>query len=162
MQDEPDPPRKFYGLKPAEFERANAAAPESAPAQPVTPDPGIAPAVDRKIDVRELVRAGATPPRLPGSAPLPQPTNEVHDILRENRQRDIAAGRYELGALDDSKRRKRILRYWLAMLLSNVPLGCAAVAFGPGDAIPFVCSIGAMGLLSAWLTWQTFFLRTDY
>ena len=162
MQDEPDPPRKFYGFKPTEFERANAAAPDSAPVQPVAPDPGIPPAIDRKIDVRDLIRAGATSPRQPGSDPLPQQTNEVHAILQENRQRDLAAGRYELGPLDDSKRRRRILHYWLGMVLTNVPLGCAAASFGPGDAIPFVCSIGAMGMISAWLTWQTFFLRTEY
>jgi hypothetical protein len=166
MQDEPDPPRKFYGFKPTEFDRANAAPPESqsAPTQPVTPapDPGIARAIDRKIDIHELIRAGATPPRQPGSEPLPQRPNEVHDILRENRQRELAAGRYDLGPLDDSKRRKRIRHYWLAMILINVPLGCAAASFGPGAAIPFVCSIGGMGMLSAWLTWNTFFLRTHY
>jgi hypothetical protein len=166
MQDEPDPPRKFYEFKPTEFDRANAVPPESpsASTQPVTPtpDPGIAPAPNQKIDLYELIRAGATPPPQPGSTPLPPPTNEVHDILRENRRRDLAAGWYELGPLDDSKRRKRILHYWLAMLLINAPLGCAAAAFGPGDAIPFVCSIAAMGMLSAWLTWQTFFLRTHY
>lgn len=162
MPDKPDPPRKFYGFKPKEFDRANAAPPESGPAQPVQPDPGIAPAIDRKIDVHELIRAGAALERRPGANQPPTRTNEVHDILRQNRRHELAAGRYELGPLDDSKRRKRILHYWLAMLLTNLPLGFAAYAFGPGAAIPFVCSIGAMGMLSAWLTWNTFFLRTHY
>lgn len=162
MQDEPDPPRKFYGFKPTEFDRANAVPPESAPEQPVKPDPGIAPAPDRKIDVHDLIRAGATPGRTPGSNPPPPRTNEVHDILRENRRRDLAAGWYDLGPLDDSKRRRRIRNYCLAMLLINLPLGVTAASVGPGSAIPFVCSIGAMGMFSAWLTWNTFFFRTHY
>lgn len=49
MQDEPDPQRTFYGFKPKEFDRANTVRPESAPEQPVKPDPGIAPAIDRKL-----------------------------------------------------------------------------------------------------------------
>jgi hypothetical protein len=162
MQDEPDPPRRFYGFKPTEFDRANPVPSGSAPEQPVKPDPGIVPAPDRKIDLHEVIRAGAIPTKQPGSPPSPPPTNEVHDILRENRRRELAAGWYEVGPLDDSKRRKRILNYCLAMLLINVPLGLTAVSVGPGSAIPFVCSIGAMGMVSAWLTWNTFFLRTHY
>jgi hypothetical protein len=162
MQDEPDPPRKFYGFKPKEFDRANPVPPGSAPAQPVKADPGIASAPGRKIDLHELIRAGAVPVKPPGSNPLQPRTNEVHDILRENRRRELAAGWYDVGPLDDSKRRMRIRNYCLAMLLTNIPLGCVAASVGPGSAIPFVCSIGAMGMVSAWLTWNTFFLRTHY
>ncbi len=48
------------------------------------------------------------------------------------------------------------------MLLINLPLGLAAAYFGPGAAVPFVFLIGAMALVSTWLTWNTFFFRTDY
>lgn len=162
MQDEPDPPRRYYGFKSKEFDRANTVVPASAPEQPVKPDPGIAPAIDRKIDVHELIRAGATLGKQLGSNQATHGANEAHDILRENYQRDLATGGYDVGPLDDSKRRKRIRNYCLAMLLINLPLGLAAVFFGPGSALPFVCSIGGMGMLSAWLTWNTFFLRTHY
>ena len=162
MHDEPDPPRKYYGFRPKEFDRANTSPAESAPEQPVKPDPGIAPAIDRKIDVHELIRAGAMPGTQLGSNQLRHRANEAHDILRENYQRDLAAGGYDVGPLGDSKRRKQIRNYCLAMLLINLPLGLAAAFFGPGAAIPFACSIGAMGMLSAWLTWNTFFLRTNY
>jgi hypothetical protein len=162
MQDEPDPPRKFYGFKPKEFDRANTVPPAPAPEQPVKPDPGIAPAIDQKIDVHELIRAGATPGQQLSSNQLRHRANEVHDILRENYQRELAARGYDVGLLDGSKPRKRIRNYCLAMLLINFPLGLAAAFSGPRDPIPFVCSIGAMAMLSAWLTWNTFFFRTHY
>ncbi len=162
MPEEPDPPRKFYGFKPKAFDRVNKVPPAAAPEQPVKPDPGIAPATDRKIDVHELIRAGATPVKPLGSNASPTPTNEVHEILQENRARERDAGMYDLGPLDDRKPRKRIRNYCLGMLLLNSPLGLIAAFAGPRDAFPFVCSIGAMGMLSAWLTWHTFFFRTEY
>lgn len=161
MQDEPDPPRRHYGFKAKEFDRANTVPPESAPEQPVKPDPGIVPAIDRKIDVHDLIRASGMPEDQPGSNQLPHRTNEVQDILRENYQRELAAVGYDVGPLGDSKRRKRIRNYCIAMLLINLPLGLAAAASGPGSAMTFVCSISAMAMLSTWLTWNTFFLRTD-
>ncbi len=99
MQDEPDPPRKYYGLKPKEFDRVNIVPSESVPEQPVKPDPGIVPAIDRKIDVHELIRAGAKPGKQPGPDQVPHSTNEVQDILRENYQRELAAGGYDVGPL---------------------------------------------------------------
>jgi hypothetical protein len=163
MQDEPDPPRRIYGFKPREFERANAARPpEPSEASSPAPDPGITAAETGKIDVNDLIRAGAgTGPQL-GSNAVVNRDNEVHGMLRDNLQRDIAAGHYDLGVLDDSKRRRRIRNYWIAMALVNIPLGAFTYWVGHSQALPFVCAIAGMAMLTSYLTWQTFFLRTHY
>jgi hypothetical protein len=167
MQDEPEPPRKIYGFKPREFERANPASPSepsSAPTPPV-PDPGIPAADSGKIDVNDLIRAGAGTGKQLGSNSVVNRPNEVHGILRENLQREIAAGSYELGVLDDSKRRRRIRNYWIALVAVDVPLAAYARWVGhdtQAAVIPFVCSIAAIAMFTSYLTWQTFFLRTHY
>lgn len=166
MQDEPDPPRKIYGFKPKEFDRANLARPsEPADAATPAPDPGIPAADSGKIDVNELIRAGAgSGPQLGNNAVVNR-DNEVHTILRENHQRDLAAGHYELGELDDSKRRRRIRNYWIAIVLFDTPFAAFAIWIGHGSqaaVIPWVCSIAAIALFTSYLTWQTFFLRTHY
>jgi hypothetical protein len=161
MEDEPAPPRKIYGFKPKEFERANPA-PASAETPIPAPDPGIPVADPGKINVHDLIRAGAgAGPQLGHNAGKNR-TNEVHEILRENLQRDIAAGHYELGELDDSKRRRRILYYWLGLAAVDLPLGAFAFWIGHGAAIPFVCAIAGIAMFTSYLTWQTFFLRTHY
>ena len=163
MQDEPDPPRKFYGFKPREFERANPA-PPPAPSDslPPAPDPGIAAADAGKIDVRKLIRVGAGDGPQLGANAAKNRDNEIHGILRDNLARDVAAGRCELGPLDDSKRRRRIRNYWLALLAVDVPLGAFAFWIGHGAALPFVFAIAGIAMFTAWLTWETFFLRTNY
>ena len=163
MQDAPDPPRKFYGFKPRVFDRANAARP-SVPADAAisAPDPGIAATDTGKIDVNDLIRAGAGAGRQLGSNAVVNRANEVHGMLRENLKRDIADGHYDLGVLDDSKRRRRIRNYWIGMAALNIPLGSFAYWMGPGAAIPFVCALAGMAMLSAKMTWETFFLRTHY
>ena len=162
MPDQPDdPPRKFYGFKAREFERANeTGAPPPPPAAEV--DPGITAGPNRRIDVRELIRIGAGQGSQLGSNAVANRANEVHGILRDNLARDRAAGHYGLGTLDDSKRRRRIRNYWLALAGVNIPLGLIALFFGPGAAIPFVCAIAGIAMFTAAMTWQTFFLRTRY
>ena len=163
MSDELDPPRKVYGFKPREFERANAPrpdAPESANAP--LPDPGIVAAPDGKIDLHELIRAGAGHGPQLGSNAVVNRTNEVHDMLQANFRRDRADGHYDLGVFDDSKRRRRIRNYWLALAAVDLPLGAYAAWFGPAGAIPFVCAIAGIAMFTAWLTWETFFFRTNY
>jgi hypothetical protein len=163
MSDEPEPPRKVYGFKNREFERANPARPPTASdATSPAPDPGISVADSGKINVHDLIRVGAgSGPQLGNNAVVNR-DNEVHTILRENLQRDIAAGHYDLGHLDDSKRRRRIRNYWIAMVLINGPLGAFAYSIGHGMAILFALAIAGMALLSTLLTWKTFFLRTHY
>ena len=159
MPDDPDPPRKIYGFKAKEFERANPARPE-APADVSAPAPESNP--EQKIDVHELIRAGAGAGKQLGSNKVANRDNQVHGMLRENFQHDVAAGHYDLGTLDDSKRRRRIRNYWLLMVAINVPFGGIAWAAGHTNPLPFVCSLSVAVLLSVRLTWQTFFLRTHY
>jgi hypothetical protein len=168
MQDEPDPPRKFYGFKPREFERANST-PTPPPSGTPAPDPAIAPTNSGKIDVRELVRAGAGEGRQLGNNAIVNRANEIHAILRANLARDIAAGHYDLGPLDDSKRRRRIRNYWLALAAVDLPFGAFAWWAGHSPVIPLVVgiiwivsAIAGIAIFTTWLTWQTFFLRTHY
>ena len=167
MQDEPDPPRKFYGFKPREFERVNSAPPP--PSNAPAPDPGISVAGAGKIDVRELIRAGVGDGSQLGNNAVVNRDNEVHAILRANLARDIAAGHYDLGTPDDSKRLRRIRNYWLALAAADLPFGAFAWwawhAPGPPLAVRIiwiVSSIAGIAIFTAWLTWKTFFLRTHY
>jgi hypothetical protein len=165
MQDEPDPPRKVYGFKPREFERANRTAPPVPPpaaTESPAPDPGIPSSAAGKIDVRELIRTGAGEGSQLGKNAVANRANEIHVILRENLKHDQAAGHYDLGTLDDSKRRIRIRNYWIAIVAFDTPFALFAFWIGHGAAIPFVCSIAAIALFTSYLTWQTFFLRTHY
>ncbi len=166
MHDEPDPPRKVYGFKSREFERSNPVSPAAPAAPPATaPDPGISATNSGKIDVNGLIRAGAGTGSQLGSNQAAPRENEIHGILRENLQRDIAAGAYDLGVLDDSKRRRRVRNYWIAIVLFDAPLAAFAVWIGHGSqaaVIPWVCAISAIALFTSYLTWQTFFLRTHY
>ena len=165
MPDDAEPPRKFYGFKPRDFERANAPRPEAPPAAAPAPDPGVVPAAPGKIDVRQLIRTGTGDGPQLGNNAVVNRANEVHDILRANLARDQAAGHYDLGVLDDSKRRRRIRNYWLAVAAINGPLGAFALWIGhanQGTVIPWVSSIAAMALITSVLTWKTFFLRTHY
>ena len=161
MPDEPEPPRKVYGFKPREFDRANAV-PSPAPDLTPAPDPGVGPAPEAKIDLHELIRAGTGGGRELGSNAVANRANEVHAILQENLKRDQAAGHYDLGTLDDSKRRRRIRNYWIAIAAINLPLGLIAWLAGHTNPILFALAIAGMAFISARLTWETFFLRTHY
>ncbi|MBI5771467.1 MAG: hypothetical protein HZA93_27075 [Verrucomicrobia bacterium] len=165
MPDEPDPPRKFYGFKPREFERANTPPPSPTDAPAPAPPGHLGPtsgAPAGKIDVRDLVRTGAgTGPQL-GANKVVNRANDVHGILRDNLKNDLAAGHYELGPLDDSVRRRRIRKYWILVGVVNLPVGTVCVLAGPTNPFPFVISLSLMVLFTARLTWTTFFLRTHY
>lgn len=162
MSDEPDPPRKMYGFKPREFERANPARSEAPTPEASAPDPGIAAADDGKINVHDLIRAGAGAGRQLGSNAVANRANEVHDVLKANYQRDVAAGHYDLGVLDDSKRRRRIRNFWIAVIVFDTPFALFAFWIGHTNPIPFVCAIAAIAIFTSTLTWKTFFLRTHY
>ena len=163
MSDEPDPPRKFFQLKPTEFQVVN----ERVPPRPGTgeaaaPDTGPNAADTGRINVKDHFMQAAAPKPVRPAKIRREPENDVQALLREQFARDQAAGRYNLGALDDSKRRRRIRNYWIALVVINVPLGLFAYRIGHQLAIPFVCAIAGMALATSWLTWQTFFLRTEY
>ena len=163
MTDEPDPPRKFYGFKSAEFEAANEPPRNPAPAaesQPV-PDPGITRVHEGRIDVGELARIATGDSALLGhNLPANRP-NEVHGILHENFARDKAAGWYDVDPREDKRRMRRIRNYWILLVVVDAPLSLFAYKIGHGAAIPFVLAIAAIALFSSWWTWETWFLRTD-
>src|SRR5690242_15397926 len=100
MPDDADPPRKFYGFRPTEFDRTNEAPANPVP-EPPKPDPGISAAPDGKIDVHELIRAGAGEGSQLGSNKIQNRENEVHQMLRANYLIGKRSGDFDLGALDD-------------------------------------------------------------
>ncbi|MEO7412497.1 MAG: hypothetical protein ABIZ81_04000 [Opitutaceae bacterium] len=152
MPDEPDPPRKFYGLRTREdFERANAQS-----TQPST----------EPTNVRELLKS-AGGPRLAGvNSPANRP-NEVHAILQQNLERDHAGSWYDVSLRPNLKRRRRIWAFWLALIAVDVPLGflawklAAHVRHDQGAAIIFVFAIAGVAMFTAVVVWQTWFLRTE-
>lgn len=164
MSDAPDPPRKHYGFKPREFESANTHPPmPGRDAAPPKPDPGIVAADTSPIDVRDLNRvanAGRTPL---GKGPAPNKENEIHDVLRENFAVANAAGLNEVkpnpGYVSARQRRQR--RLLLVVLLFDVPMGLFAWYIGPSQALPFVCALAAIGMITAQQIWHTYFLNTD-
>ena len=158
---EPKPPPREFRFKLREFERANPM-PLSSDVPLPAPDPGIQVAGPEKIDVQDMIRAGAGPGLAPGSNAAANRENEIHGILRDNLKHDIAAGHFDLGVLDDSKRLRRIRHYWIAMVAVNGPLGAFAGWVGHTMALPFVGALAGMAMFSATLTWKTFFLRTNY
>lgn len=163
MPDESDPPRKFYQLKPKEFEVVNERVPPPPDVNPSSaPDSGPSEADDGRIDVRNLFKQASRPAPLTKLSARLRAENDVHAILREKHARDVATGQYDLGPLDDSKRRRRIRNYWISVVAINAFLGFFAYKIGHTNAIPFVCAIAGMALATSYLTWQTFFLRTDY
>src|SRR4051812_5857985 len=82
MSDQPDPPRKMYGFKSREFDRAND--PPAPPPPSPAVDPGIVAGENRRIDVRDLIRSGAGKGPQLGSNAAANRANEVHAMLQDN------------------------------------------------------------------------------
>ena len=152
MQDEPEPPRKFYGFKAREFERANATDP-ARPAGDASPTSG--PESPRHpagpIDIHELVRSGAGPP--PGRPRDVARTNEVHDILRENLGRADAAGLNEIKPRKRWSRRRRDYVITLCVVNSLLLVGAAIMP---------IFGIAGMIFFNLGYTWVTWFVLDDY
>ncbi len=160
MSDEPDPPRKFYGFKPREFERANDV-PSPAPTPPPVPDPGIQPAGEGRIDVRDLaqlakVRPAATPPPKPAG-----PASDVHQMLTENLAVANAAGLNRV-APTQGRPSKRKRDYILVMIAGNGGL-LAVFAVVIGFNL-FSCLFLGMGMIffSSAATWIMWHVMDDY
>jgi hypothetical protein len=160
VPDESDPPRKFYGLKPKEFERVNEA-PAAAAGPDLRADPGITAAKGGPIDVRELARqATGNKPLLDGTNQAANRDNDVHVVLRENLARANAAG---LNTLTPKKKRpsRRRRDYWLVLMPVNAFF--AFCAFGPyANPTTFVYGLGGMAFFSAGFTWVMFAVMDDY
>ncbi|MEO5957799.1 MAG: hypothetical protein ABIZ49_04600 [Opitutaceae bacterium] len=154
MPDESDPPRKFYRLKPAEFERLNAPVPAPPPGD-ASETPGTATsATETPRDVREIARLAARgAPPLGVNAPANRP-NDVHALLRQNLDRANAAGLNELTPKPRHKsRRKR--DYILALILGN------ALSI-IGTAIMPVFGVAGLIIFNVGLTWIMWFVIEDY
>jgi hypothetical protein len=168
VSDESEPPRKFYGLKPTEFERVNAH-----PAPPVEPAASGAPPAEAPgsgpINVQDLFRqAQMSGPVLSSQANRKVDSNDVHVILRENLARDEAAGLYTL-APKEKRPSKRKRHYWIMMITSSTVLGPMAIITGfqtaagnRGAAPPFVLCLSALILIQVSLWWVMWHVVDDY
>lgn len=159
-QDDPDPPRKFYGFKAPEFERTNPPS-GSAPDTTAAPDSGPTPSANGRIDVRDLAWLAQGNDSPLGTNAVQNRPNEVHQMLQLNLERDRAAGLFDVQAGPDKKRRQRMINYCVVLLIVDGALGAVAFLVGRGNAIPFVSSIGGIGMFTAWWTWENWFLRTE-
>jgi hypothetical protein len=119
-------------FKPTEFERLN----------PEVPQP------DAAGEVPAALRAEGPPPN-------------VHDMLRQNAEHEGRAGWYDVEATRDHKLRRRVVRYAVALLIVDIPLGWIAWGCGHSDPLPFVAALSGMAIFTGRLTWETWFLRTD-
>lgn len=159
MSDEPDPPRKLYGLKPREFEAVNDPRPDAPPVAPPARDPGITPAPDGPIDVRELARQASIKGGAIFAAPVNRP-NEVHAMLQDNLARADAAGLNEL--TPQVRRRSRRRRdYWVLIVGVNGLTASSLLIVGVNLVSVFVV-LAAIGFFSAAVTWIMWFLLEDY
>ncbi len=126
MSDPSDPPRKFYRLKPKEFERVNEvpsggagdeavrAEPDAGPAE-ANPNPA-APPPDHgsgRIEVRDLVRLGSAGAPLLGSNQVRTTANDVHTMLAQNEAIADAHGLNAVKPVRKFRRRKRDFRVLL-------------------------------------------------
>lgn len=159
MEDEPDLPRKIFGFAPRDFVRANRPPGErrrqDAPANSAADSN---PDSENPIDLRDIASGNGSP--LKTNSPANR-ENEVFNILRSNLEYDQARGWYDVELGKDEKRRRRIRNYVIALLAINTPLGLIAWLSGHTDPFPFVSAIAGMAFLSAQITWETWFLRTD-
>jgi len=156
MVDEPDSPRKFYQLKPREFETLNQF-------RPAASEPGPAAGLqsaDKKIVVQEFYeQANAFRHPLPRDKTL-TPMNDVHVILNDNLARVNAAGLNELAP--KPRRRSRRLRDFLIVSIS-LDAFFAFAAFGPFSSVATM-AYGVAGIIisTIGLGWVMFFVMDDY
>ena len=161
MSDESEPPRKTFGFKPREFESANTH-PPMAPAPPPVRDPGIQPAGENRIDVRELVKLGKVKPTTTPPPPKPAgPASDVHAMLNENLAVANAAGLNRIAPVK-ARRSKRKRDYLFVMAAGNGSL-LAVFAVVIGFNL-FSCLFLAMGMIffSSATTWIMWHVMDDY
>jgi len=146
MSEEIDPPRKFYDLKPREFERVN--------------PPTGTPSADVPLDVRDhfIAATGSTRPP-PTSAPAPS-RNEVHDLLRTNLVHEHAAGLHEIAPLPP-RRSRRKLDYVLSLICGNLLIAASGVASG-FNVVVTVYTFAGVVLFSVGITWVMWGVMDDY
>ncbi len=162
MSDESDPPRKFFQLKPTEFEvvneRLKTASPSEPPPGAVSSQPS---GPSGPIDVRELVRIGAKGTTLHPAQPPHVRDNDVHTILRENLAHANAAGLNDLAPKPKRvSHRKR--QYWGLMLCGNAVLLTITLMAGPTNPVQFVYGIAGLVIFNLGLWWVMWHIMEDY
>lgn len=159
MPDDPDPPRRFYGLKAKEFEAVNSL-PRSPGENPPTTGPGSSPAPTERIEVSDLIRsANVAGPTLP--APTAAAPNDVHRILRDNLSRANAAGLNQLESKPPRKSRRQ-RDYWILMAGAGAVFGTIIVRSGPQAPVPFLFALAGLVVSTIGLTWVLWFVMDDY
>ena len=152
MAEELDPPRKYYQLKPREFEVVN-----DLPSADGTQGDAQQ---SKKIEVRDLYEQARTPGPVLNTTQKVTEKNQIHVILHENLARANAAGLNTL--TPKPKRRSRRTRDFFLVL---VPLDAffAYAAFGPHSNVGLM-AYGVAGIIIATLglTWVMFFVMDDY
>ncbi len=160
MSDEPAPPRKTYGLKPREFETVNQPRPNAAPVPPPVRDPGVVPASDGPIDVRELTRQALTTGPLLSATPPPNRPNDVHAMLQHNLAKADAAGLNEVMPLVRRRSRRR-RDYWALIFGVNGLTSSSLFVVGVNPVSVFAV-LAAITFFSAAITWIMWVLLEDY
>ncbi len=161
-EDPPDPPRKFYGLKPREFETVNGP-PRTAPAgaQSPLPDAGIPPAAAAPITVGDLTRAAAgSAPALGTHGPVNR-ANDVHALLALNRERAEAGGSNEV-ILKTPRASRRKRDYWFLVIATNLGLLGFLALTGGFNAVTILLGLGLGVMITAALTWLMWFVMDPY
>jgi hypothetical protein len=154
MPDDSDPPRRFYELKPKEFERVNKPSRETSPFSSAA-DPGIGPGVPAPIDVRDLARqATGRGPLLDGTNAPANRANDVHTMLRENLDAANAGGLNEV-APKPKRGSRRSRDYFFAVVAGNALLVI-------GTAIQPVFGGAGLILYNIGLAWVMFVVMDDY
>ena len=154
MPDDPDPPRKFYQLKPREFEAVNAVPPRADDSRrEPRPDPGPGLGDNGRITVEEHFRAAQMGgPVLKKSRSAAE--NDVHAILRDNHTRAEAAGLNKLTP-KPTRKSKRLRDYLVLLLGGNVAL---LMAF---RLQPIFAGAGLV-LFNVGLAWIMWVVMDDY
>jgi hypothetical protein len=154
MADDADPPRKFFQLKPKEFEAVNAIPRPADPAAPTVDSKPAAAAPSGPIDVRELARiATKTQTLLKGNVAANR-ANEVHAMLKDNLDRANAAGLNDI-SVRPKRKSKRKRDYFLTLLGGNLLLAFALT-------IQPIFAVAGLILFNIGLTWIMWVVMDDY
>ncbi len=163
MADEPDPPRKFYNLKPREFERVNDVMPLPVDRAIRDTSNTAPPLPTGAIDVHTLAKQAQAPgdrPMLKKDRDATGPANEIHGMLRENLARANATGANDLGPAPKRKNR-RTRDYFLVLIPVNALF--AFFAFGPmSNPVTFVYGVAGIAFFTVALTWVMFGIMNKY
>jgi hypothetical protein len=155
MADESDPRRKYYQLKPREFELLNdppsAFSPHGHKARPQQTE---------KIEVLDLYQQARTPGPVLGPVQKTAEKNEVHVILHDNLSRANAAGLNTL--VPKLKRKSRRKRDFFVVLIPLLAFFTFA-AFGPySNVVMMAYGVAGIIISTLGLTWVMFFVMDDY